>query len=70
MIYEEVEALTKSDDNYKFVNFSDFFFNLAFCSVYRQSNEIFKSVQNLKRFCVPTFMLNKMKDFIKHVQGM
>lgn len=35
----------------------------------RESNEIIKSVQNLKRFSVPPFMLNKMRDFVKHVQG-
>lgn len=38
-------------------------------SILRENGDIYKSVQNLKRFTVPQFMLNKMKDFVKHVQG-
>ena len=36
---------------------------------YRDNPEIVRSVERLQRFCVPQFMLNKMKDFIKNVQG-
>lgn len=42
---------------------------MIFIHLFRESNEIMKSVQNLNRFCVSKEILVKMKDFVKHVQG-
>lgn len=36
---------------------------------YRENSDIFRSVQKLQRFSVPQFMLNKMKEFVRNVQG-
>ena len=36
----------------------------------RENSDIFRSVQKLQRFSVPQFMLNKMKEFVRNVQGM
>ena len=37
---------------------------------FRDNPDILKSVQKLQRFSVPLFMQNKMKEFVRNVQGM
>ena len=42
---------------------------LLFCCVYRTNQEVCNCVTKLEQFSVPTFMIEKMKNFIRSVQG-
>jgi ligand-binding sensor protein len=38
-------------------------------SSYKDNPDILKCVQKLQKFSVPQFMENKMKEFVRNVQG-